>query len=82
MIIKLTNVEKAVLKKDYGFDKLFNFFDEIYYNRHKIQLYNPTSSNTINKNNEMLEYLKITESEIIDILSAPSAIRKINNDNC
>ena len=82
MIIKLTNVEKAMLKKDYGFDKLFNFFDEIYYNRHKIQLYNPTSSNMINRNNEMLEYLKITEWELIDMLSAPSAIRKINNDNC
>ena len=48
-----------MLKKDYGFDQLFNFFDEIYNNRHKIQLYNPTSSNMIKKNNEMLEYLKI-----------------------
>ena len=35
----------------------------------------------IDRKNEMLEYLKIMEYKLIDMLSNPTIIRKINNSN-
>ena len=35
LIIKLLNTEKEMLKKDYGFDGAFNFFDKIDNKRNK-----------------------------------------------
>ena len=44
-----------VLKKDHGFDKAFNIFDEIDNNRNKLYEYKPKALNNINTKNEMLE---------------------------
>ena len=59
LIIKLLNARKTVCKKDHGFDKVFNIFDEINDSRYKLQMYNPSTSNMINRKNAMLEYLQI-----------------------
>ena len=68
LIIKSINARKLMLKKDYGLDKIFNIFDEIDDSRYKLHMYNPRTSNTINRKNEMLEYLKIIELKLIDML--------------
>lgn len=43
--------------------------------------YNPKTANKINAKNEMLEYLKVMEQKLIDMLSTPTVVRKINNGN-
>ena len=55
LVIKLLNPGKSVIKKDYGFDKVFNIFHEIDNNCHKLHEYNPTTFNKINKKNEKLD---------------------------
>ena len=77
LIIKLLNARKTVLEKDYGFDKVFNIFDEID-NSYKLQIHNPRTSIMINRKNEMLEYLEIIRLRLIDMLYTPSHIKKIN----
>ena len=77
LIIKLLNARKTVLEKDYGFDKVFNIFDEID-NSYKLQIHNPRTSTMINRKNEMLEYLEIIRLRLIDMLYTPSHIKKIN----
>ena len=57
-VIKLINTRKTVLRKDYGFDEVFNISDETDNNRHVLHKYNSRTSNMINRKNEMLEYLK------------------------
>ena len=39
LIIKLIKAGKTVLKKDYGFDEVFNIFDEIDNNRYELYKY-------------------------------------------
>ena len=51
LIIKLLNAGKTMLKKDYGFDEVFNIFDEIDNNCHELHKYNPRISNMINRKN-------------------------------
>ena len=51
-IIKLLNERKTAFEKFYGFDELFEIFDEINNNWHKLNEYNPRTSN-------MIKYLKI-----------------------
>ena len=51
LIIKLLNAGKTMLKKDYGFDEVFNIFDEIDNNCHELRKYNPRISNMINRKN-------------------------------
>ena len=68
LIIKSINARKLMLKKDYGLDKIFNIFDEIDDSRYKLHMYNPRTCNMINRKNEMLEYLKIIELKLIDML--------------
>ena len=77
LIIKLLNARKTVLEKDYGFDKVFNIFDEID-NSYKLQIHNPRTSTMINRKNEMLKYLEIIRLRLIDMLYTPSHIKKIN----
>ena len=77
LIIKLLNARKTVLEKDYGFDKVFNIFDEID-NSYKLQIHNPRTSTMINRKNEMLEYLETIRLRLIDMLYTPSHIKKIN----
>ena len=77
LIIKLLNARKTVLEKDYGFDKVFNIFDEID-NSYKLQIHNPRTSTMINRKNEMLKYLEIIRLRLIDMLYTPSLIKKIN----
>ena len=69
-----------MLKKDYEFDEVFNIFDELDDNRCYFHKYNPRTSNVITKNNEMLEYLKISEWKLIDTSSTASVVeKKLNN---
>ena len=77
LIIKLLNARKTVLEKDYGFDKVFNIFDEID-NSYKLQIHNPRTPTMINRKNEMLEYLEIIRLRLIDMLYTPSHIKKMN----
>ena len=51
LIIKLLNAGKTMLKKDYGFDEVFNIFDEIDNNCPELRKYNPRISNMINRKN-------------------------------
>ena len=81
LVIKLLNAGKSVIKKDYGFDKVFNIFHEIDNNCHKLHEYNPTTFNKINRKNEKLDYLKIIKDNLIGMFSTPIIIRKINNAN-
>ena len=78
LIMKL-NTRKTVLEKDYRFDKVFNIFDEIdnSCNKLQLQLYDPKTATMIIRKNEMLEYLEIIRSRLIDMLSTPSLIKKI-----
>ena len=39
LIMKLIKAGKTVLKKDYGFDEVFNIFDEIDNNRYELYKY-------------------------------------------
>ena len=48
LIIKSINARKLMLKKDYGLDKIF-IFDEIDDSRYKLHMYNPRTSNMINR---------------------------------
>ena len=80
--MKLLNAGKMMLKKDYAFDGVPESFDEIDNNRHKPNDYNPRTSNTINRKNRILEYLNIMEWKLLDVVSTPTIVRKINNDNC
>ena len=66
-------------KKEYEYDEAFNIFDEIDNNHHKLSQYSCRNSNMINKKNEMLVYLKITEWKLIDMFTTSSIIRKIND---
>ena len=51
LIIKLIKAGKTVLKKDYGFDEVFNIFDEIDNNRYELYKYITWTSNMINRKN-------------------------------
>ena len=66
-------------KKEYEYDEAFNIFDEIDNNHYKLSQYSRRNSNMINKKNEMLVYLKITEWKLIDMFTTSSIIRKIND---
>ena len=81
MIIKLLNIGKPALKNYYGFYGVFEIFDEIDNNLHKVNRYNPRASNMIKRKNEMLEYLRVMEWKLIDIFSTTTCVRKINNAN-
>ena len=70
-----------MLKKDYGFDKVFNIFDEIDNNCFELHKFNPRNLNMINRKYEIIESLKIVEWKLIDMFSTPSVVRKINNAN-
>ena len=78
---RLLNPRKTVLEKDYGFNEVFDIFDEIDINYHEPNEYNSRTVNKINTKNEMLEYLKIMKWKLIDILSTPALVKKINNAN-
>ena len=67
LILKLLNAEKRYSKKDYGFDEAFNIFDKIDHRSKKTYEYKPRSSNEINTNNVMLEYMRIMEDKLIDM---------------
>lgn len=62
MIIKLLNTVEKVLKKDYGFDEVFNTFNGIDNKHNKLNEYKPRTCNKINTKNTMLEYLQIIEN--------------------
>ena len=64
LMIKLLNAKTTVLKKDYGFDEVFNIFDEIGINYNKLN--KPWSTNIIHRKNEMLEYLRNIGHQQID----------------
>ena len=81
MTIKLLNVERAVIKKDYEFAEGFNIFDEIGNKHHKRFGYKPRFSNKINTKNAMLEYLKIIENKLVDCFLLLVLLKKINNAN-
>ena len=79
MITKLINAKKAVLKKDYEFHKVFDILDELNSMRSKLYEYKPVASNKIDIKNNLLEYLKKMEGELIDMFSNPSIIKEVNN---
>ena len=81
MIIRLLNIGKPALKNYHGFYGVFEIFDEIDNNLHKVNRYNPRTSNMIKRKNEMLEYLRVMEWKLIDIFSTTTCVRKINNAN-
>lgn len=81
MIIKLLNAAEKVLKKDYGFDEVFNTFNGIDNKHNKLNEYNSRTPDKIDAKNLMLEYLKFLEDRLIDIFSTSSITRKINNPN-
>ena len=56
---------KNVAKEDYGFDVVFEVFDEIDNNCHKLNEYNTRTSYMINRKSETLDYLKIIGVEAI-----------------
>ena len=53
---KLLKAEKTMLKYEYGFDEIFNIFDEIENNRNKPNDYKPRQFNMTNTKNKILEY--------------------------
>ena len=69
LIIKLLSTGKTVLKKDYGFDEIFIIFDETDKNCYELYMNNHGTSNMIDRKNEMLDYLKIMEWNLIDMIS-------------
>ena len=81
MIIKLLNTVEKVLKKDYGFDEVFNTFNGIDNKHNKLNEYNSRTPDKIDAKNVMLEYLKFLEDRLIDIFSTSSITKKINNPN-
>ena len=81
MIIKLLNTVEKVLKKDYGFDEVFNTFNGIDNKHNKLNEYNSRTPDKIDAKNLTLEYLKFLEDRLIDIFSTSSITRKINNPN-
>ena len=81
LITKLLNAEKPELKKEYGFDEAFNIFDETDNKPNKLSEYNPRTPDKIGTKSIMLEYLKITEDRLINMISTPGIVRKINNVN-
>lgn len=81
MIIKLLNAAEKVLKKDYGFDEVFNTFNGIDNKHNKLNEYNSRTPDKIDAKNLTLEYLKFLEDRLIDIFSTSSITRKINNPN-
>ena len=54
----MLKAEKAMLRKDYGFDEVFNIFDEKCKKCDNLNKYKACACNKINSKNEMLEYLK------------------------
>ena len=48
--------------------KYLTFFHKIYNNHHKINEYNPRAPNMTNRKNEILDYLKIMEWKLFDML--------------
>ena len=81
LIIKLLNTEEMVLKKDYGFDEVFNIFNGIDNKHNKLNEYNSRTPNKTDAKNVMLQYLKSMEDRLIDLFSTFSITRKINNTN-
>ena len=81
LITNLLKAEKAMLRKDYGFDEVFNIFDEKYKKCDNLNKYKACACNKINTKNEMLEYLKTMKNKLIDMFSTPSIIKKVNNAN-
>ena len=74
--IKLLSIEKAMVRRNYGFDETFNIFDEIDNKRNKLNEYEPRSDNNINNKNPTPEYLKVRENNLIDTFSASSISKK------
>ena len=81
LIIRLLSAGETVLKKDYRFDEVFYNFDETGINHHELNEYNLRTVNKISIKNEILQYLKIMEWNLIDMLSTLTVVRKINSDN-
>ena len=77
--MKLLNKEETVFKKYYGFDEIFNIFNETNNKRNKLTQYKPIASKEINKKGKMLAYLKIITDKLINIFSSPTINRKISN---
>ena len=77
VIIKLLNARRIVIKKDYGFDEIFNTFGELDNNCNKLHEYNPRSLIKFNTKSEILKYLKTVEYKLIDMLSTPNFVKEI-----
>ena len=74
MIVRSLKAEKTVLK-NYGFDKVIDISDKMKIIHKK--LLGVMLGVLIRFKNYMLEYLKIMEWKLIDMLSTPIVVRKI-----
>ena len=74
MIVRSLKAEKTVLK-NYGFDKVIDISDKMKIIHKK--LLGVMLGVLIRLKNYMLEYLKIMEWKLIDMLSTPIVVRKI-----
>ena len=72
-IIELPNSEKIMVKKNYGFDKAFNIFDEIDNKQNSLGL------TRILIKNAFLECLKIIENKLSDMFCTPTIATKVND---
>lgn len=75
-IIKLLNTEKAMLKKDYGFDEAFNIFDAVDNKYNNFYEYKPKTSNKILTQNVTLQYLRVKKDKLINMISNPAITLK------
>ena len=76
--MKLLKTETKVLKKimDKTFDKTFNISDKIDNNCNKLYNYKPRTSNKINTKETLLNFFRIIEDKLLDMLSLPSIVKK------
>ena len=58
LIMKLLNAEETLLKKDHGFDEVFNILNEMDNKRNKRNEYKPITSNNITKKIKCWHILK------------------------
>ena len=81
--MKLLKTETKVLKKimDKTFDKTFNISDEIDNNCNKRYNYKPWTSNKTNTKETLLNFFRIIEDKLLDMLSLPNIVKKRNNPN-
>ena len=61
--------------------KYLMLFDETDIFSYELDKYNPRTVNKINIKNEILEYLKIMDWKLIDMISYPAFVRKIKHAN-